>query len=189
MPSSMQVDAALGEARRLHPSPIVLAGTKPAVRAFARSSRNLHRLAATLVGQDAQTLADVHLATRAAMDRYLLSREAEALDALDRALASSPETVVTGAVRCWDAARWGSPRMLVAEEGFVFPARVTGSGVLPAESEVGAETEGDHLHDAVDDLIETVIERGGWVAFTRDGALERHDHIALLLRPKLPTQW
>ncbi|HSJ20315.1 MAG TPA: hypothetical protein VK964_07055 [Nocardioidaceae bacterium] len=36
--------------------------------------------------------------------------------------------------------------------------------------------------DVVDDLIEQVIERGGWVAFTRDGALQEHAGIALVSR-------
>jgi hypothetical protein len=176
-----QVDSALGRARRVHPSPLVLAGAMSAVNAFARSSGNLQRLAATLVGQDVRDLADVRTATRAAMDRYLLSREAEALATLNRALASNPGAVITGAVRCWEALRSGRPTMLVVEEGFLFPVRVTANGMHPVEA---AEVTGDAvdvLHDVVDDLVETVVERGGWVAFTKDGALEQHGRIALLL--------
>lgn len=177
-----QVDAALGRARRVHPSPLVLAGAESAVNAFARSSRNLHRLAARLVGEDASSLLGVQKATGAAMDRYLMSREDEALATLDRALASNPGTVVTGAVRSWEALRGGRPTMLVVEEGFFFPVRVTANGVLPvgAAEETGGAV--DQLHDVVDDLIETVIERGGWVAFTKDGALDRHGRIALVMR-------
>lgn len=176
-----QVDSALGRARRVHPSPLVLGGAAPAVSAFARSSRNLQRLAATLVGQDARDLAGIRTATRAAMDRYLLSREAEALATLNRALASNPGAVVTGPVRCWEALHGGRPTMLVVEEGFFFPVRVTANGVHPAGPAEVTGNAVDLLHDVVDDLVETVIERGGWVAFTKDGALERHGRIALLL--------
>jgi hypothetical protein len=183
-----QVDSALGRARRAHPSPLVLAGSTSAVNAFTHSSRNLHRLAAALVGQDARDLAGIQIATRAAMDRYLLSREAEALATLNRALASNPGTVVTGAVRCWEALHGGRPKMLVVEEGFFFPGRVTANGVHPVGAAEGAGIAADHLQDVVDDLVETVIERGGWVAFTKDGALERHGRIALLLGAE-PGSW
>lgn len=176
-----QVDSALGRARRVHPSPLVLAGATSAVSAFARSSRNLQRLAATLVGQDARDLAGVRMATRAAMDRYLLSRETEALATLNRAVASNPGAVISGPVRCWEALHGGRPTMLVVEEGFFFPIRVTANGVHPVEAAEVAGDADDLRHDVVDDLVETVIERGGWVAFTKDGALEQHGRIALLL--------
>lgn len=71
--------------------------------------------------------------------------------------------------------------MLVVEEGFFFPVRVTANGVHPVEAAEVAGDADDFLHDVVDDLVETVIERGGWVAFTKDGALEQHGRIALLL--------
>lgn len=184
-----QLDSALGRARRVHPSPLVLAGATPAVSAFARASRNLQRLAATLVGQDARDLAGVRMATRAAMDRYLLSREAEALATLNRAVASNPGAVISGAVRCWEALHGGRPTMLVVEEGFFFPVRVTANGVHPVEAAEVAGDADDFLHDVVDDLVETVIERGGWVAFTKDGALEQHGRIALLLGSDPGSSW
>jgi hypothetical protein len=177
-----QVDSALGRARRVHPSPLVLAGATSAVSAFARSSRNLQRLAATLVGEDARDLAGVRTATRAGMDRYLLSREAEALATLNRTVASNPGAVISGAVRCWEALHGGGrPTMLVVEEGFFFPVRVTANGVHPVEAAEVTGDADDVLHDVVDDLVETVIERGGWVAFTKNGVLEQHGGIALLL--------
>lgn len=38
------------------------------------------------------------------------------------------------------------------------------------------------VHDLVDDLIEIVIHRGGWIALVDDGALVQHQHIALVSR-------
>ena len=77
---------------------------------------------------------------------------------------------------------WGDEMSeLVVEEGFFFPVRVTANGVHPVEAAEVAGDADDFLHDVVDDLVETVIERGGWVAFTKDGALEQHGRIAQLL--------
>lgn len=38
-------------------------------------------------------------------------------------------------------------------------------------------------NDLIDDLIETVITRGGWVALVDDGRLSGHHRVALTLRP------
>lgn len=141
------------------------------------------RLDATLRAQaeEASREPTVRTATRAAMDQYLLSREAEALATLYRARASNPGAVVGGAVRCWEALHGGRPTMLVVEEGFFFPVRVTAGGVRPVGTAEETVPAADHVHDLVDDLVEMVIERGGRVAFTKDGVLERYGRIALLL--------
>ena len=70
--------------------------------------------------------------------------------------------------------------MLAVEEGYRFPARLSVDGdlVTPAED---AEAP-DVIDDLVDELIETVLDRGGWVALVRDGALAGHDRVALTVR-------
>jgi hypothetical protein len=48
-------------------------------------------------------------------------------------------------------------------------------------------TDVDHpevIDDAVDEVIETVLHRGGWVALLDDGALAGHDRIALTTRAR-----
>ena len=42
----------------------------------------------------------------------------------------------------------------------------------------------DVIDDAVDEVIETVLRRGGWVALVQNGALSASDRIALTLRPR-----
>jgi hypothetical protein len=39
-----------------------------------------------------------------------------------------------------------------------------------------------HLDDAVDELIELVIDKGGEVVFVNEGALDDYDQVALILR-------
>jgi hypothetical protein len=70
--------------------------------------------------------------------------------------------------------------MLAVEEGLFYPARLSDDGdlLLPA-------TDVEHpdvIDDAVDELIELVLERGGWVALVEDGALVEHGGVALTLR-------
>lgn len=40
----------------------------------------------------------------------------------------------------------------------------------------------DVIDDLVDELIELVLDRGGWVALARDGSLADHDRVALTVR-------
>ena len=162
-----RVDSAFGRARTEHPSPMVLAGSRKVVTAFVHRSRHLYRLVGVITGPATETISDLYGATSAAVEEYLLSREAEALWTLEHARASRPEDVATGLGECQASVRRGQPALLAVEEGF------------------GAAAEGAKVTaDAVDDLVETVIERGGWVALTHDGALAEHGRIAMVLRPR-----
>ena len=70
--------------------------------------------------------------------------------------------------------------MLAVEEGFFYPARlsVDGDYVMPAAD----VDDPDVLDDAVDEVIETVLQRGGWVALVSDGTLAERGRVPLTLR-------
>ena len=82
----------------------------------------------------------------------------------------------------WLAARRERPEMLAVEEGLFFPARLSADGdfLLPAANIDAPEV----IDDAVDELIELVLDRGGWIALVDDGSLARHDRVALTLRDR-----
>ena len=175
------VDRALGTHLQLHPAPLVLAGPSRVLASFTGLSRNLGRLAGQIPANVVQQpLAELAARTRPVLDRYLHSRQAEALDLLDRR--TSAHRAVSGMAGAWLAARTERPEMLAVEQGLFFPARLSGDGdlLLPA-------TDVEHpdvLDDAVDELIELVLDRGGWVALVDDGALAAHDGVALTVRPR-----
>ncbi|WP_249522789.1 baeRF3 domain-containing protein [Modestobacter marinus] len=172
-----EVDRTLGTYLRLHPAPLVLVGAERTVAEFRRTSRNTDRLAGTVTG--ALTNAPLSRLTpriRVVLERYLSSRQREALDLLDRR--RSRGRVVDGLGAAWLAARAERPEALAVEEGFVFPARLSEDGDLltPADD----VEHPDVIDDAVDELIETVLSRGAWVAFVDDGTLP--DRVALAVR-------
>ncbi len=173
------VDAALGTYLRLHPAPLVLAGTRRTAATFVRLSRNTGRLAGVLHGSHART-SPALLATlvRPVLENYLRSRQDEALALLDRRLGTS--RTATGMQAVWLAARTERPEMLVVDSSFFYPARLSEDGdlVVPA-------TDVDHpevVDDVVDEVIEVVLQRGGWVALVDPGGLDAHGRIALTLR-------
>jgi hypothetical protein len=176
-----EVDKSLGAYLRLHPAPLVVAAAQPTLAGFLQLSRNTTRLAGSLPGHHLDTpLEDLETRIRPIIEDYLLSRQTEALDLL--AQREGQGRAVRGIDRAWLASRWERPEMLAVEQGYFQPARLTAGGdtLLPVR-EVGEVGDPDVLDDAVDELIETVLGRGGWVALLADGTLPPDSRVALTL--------
>jgi hypothetical protein len=173
------VDAQLGTYRRLHPSPLVLVGPVEVLATFIGLAQHVSRLAGTLLGDFADAdLDELAALTRPVIRRYLASREQEALELL--AVRTAERRVASGMEASWLSARTEQPEMLAVEEGLFYPARLSPDGhsiaLDPDVDEPGV------IDDAVDELVEHVLLRGGWVAFVGDGALARHQGVALTRR-------
>ena len=173
------VDRRLGVYRALHPSPLVVVGPAPVVNAYLGLARNAFRLAGTLSGNHVDaSLGELSRLLQPVLQRYLASREQEALELLDRR--SAQGRVVSTMSRCWLAARTQQPEMLAVEQGLFYPAQVSRDGhTLTPSTELN---DPDVIDDAVDELIEHVLIRGGWVAMVRDGRLHAHEGVALAVR-------
>jgi hypothetical protein len=80
----------------------------------------------------------------------------------------------------WLAARTTRREVLTVDESLYYAARLSDDGdtLTPAD-----DTEHpDVIDDAVDELVELVLVRGGWIAFTDPGALDHHHGVALATR-------
>lgn len=175
------VDRALGTYLRVHPAPLVLIGARRTVAGFTALSRNTGRLAGAVHGSHARTpLPALVRLVRPVLEDYLHSRQDEALALLDQR--TSAGRVVSGMPAVWLAARSERPEMLAVEHSLFYPARLSPDGDLltPAADVEHPEV----IDDAVDEVIETVLHRGGWVALLDDGALAGRDRIALTTRSR-----
>lgn len=172
------VDSALSAHLRARPSPVVLTGVERLTAEFLRRSRATTRWAGTVPGSHLHRSLDELVAlTRPVLERYLRSREEESL----RVLADTPSRrVASGLDAVWLASRRERPEMLVVEDDLFQPARVSEDGdhLLPADDPEAP----DVLDDAVDEVIEVVLRRGGWVALASTGRLAAHGGIALTVR-------
>ncbi|MGY1833547.1 hypothetical protein ACI79P_00360 [Blastococcus sp. SYSU DS0510] len=174
-----RVDEALGTYLQLHPAPLVLVGAEHVVGRFRRQSRNTHRLAGTLDANLTRSpVTTLVPRIREVLQAYLRSRQDEALEHLDRR--RSRNAVVEGIDSCWLAARRERPEMLAVEEGFTYAARLSPDGDFLTRADDVEHP--DVVDDVVDELIETVLLRGGWIAFVDDGALAEHGRVALTIR-------
>ena len=144
-------------------------------------SRNVGRLAGTIPGNHLFTpAAELQARLRPVLERYLLSRQVEALELLGERSQRGRPRPLDAVHRA--AARWERPEMLAVEQGYFYPARLEEDGdtLVPADDPHAP----DVCDDVVDELIEAVISRGGWIALLADGTLPRVDRVALTLRTR-----
>ena len=73
----------------------------------------------------------------------------------------------------------GRGKVLLVEKNYHVPAVVTENGGLEVVKEPGGT---DVMDDAVDEIIETVLLKGGEVELMDDDELSNHRKIALILR-------
>lgn len=88
--------------------------------------------------------------------------------------------LATGVDEVWKLANEGRGRLLIVELNYQYSARVSEDGLhlIPVEVALGKEI----IDDAVDDIIEKVINTGGNVVFVNNGKLEKYGRIAMILR-------
>jgi len=105
---------------------------------------------------------------------------AKLLDSLE--VATGKKLAAFGLQECWDAAQMNRGHHLLVEEGYRQPGRL-GEGGLALEPMDDPEVFGaDVLQDAVGELAELVVSKGGQVALMDNGSLADRGRVALILR-------
>jgi hypothetical protein len=174
-----QVDSTFGQLVATDPLPLIVAGTDRNLAFFDRVSNHKRLIIATLCGNHSVT--PVHkLAEQVwpSVQNHLRSQRQDALDALGVAVGAQMHAAGIGPA--WRAGQEGRGTVLLVEEDYHYPARLDASGLQL--SSAGDPTAPDVIDDAVDELIEIVLAKGGQVVFVDNGALEAHQRIAMILR-------
>lgn len=174
-----EVDAALGQITAAEALPLILVGLDRNQAFFNEVTAHQNLIAATLVGSHDKTPAH-QLANLVwpLMQAHTRRERQEILKALSTALGDGK--YAAGIISVWRMAQEGRGAILLVEEGFHYPARVEADGLqlTPADDPTAPAV----IADAVDELIETVLLKGGRVVFFQDGVLDAHQRIAMILR-------
>lgn len=173
-----EVDEALGAYLRVTTGPIVIVAAEPTASAFTSVSRNLGRVAGVVPGHHLHASLDqIAELARPVVERYLRSRQEEAVQLLQTRLGQGRAAL--GIDAAWLAARWEPVEMLAVDHTYFFPARLSADGdFLEPASDVEHP---DVIDDAVDEVIEQVLLRRGWVALVEPDALPGGERIAVTL--------
>ncbi|MCS7061990.1 MAG: hypothetical protein RMN25_12615 [Anaerolineae bacterium] len=174
-----QVDAALKPFMAAEPLPLAVVGVERFLSLFNEITAHRNAILTTLTGSHDKTSS--HKLAKLVwplVQANLAEQRRQVLDELDKAIGERKFASTVGEV--WRYAKEGRGRLLLVEEDFHTPARVDESGmhITPVE-DAGAP---GVIDDAVDEIIETVLDKQGQVVFVDNGALEAHQRIALILR-------
>jgi release factor family 3 len=177
-----EIDRTLVAATRNDPLPLVLIGTTNTLSAFERVSGYPGGVALRIEGSyaEATPTAIADLAWPRLQEWLHEQRQAVIAEVAN---ATGANLLTFGLENAWNAAREGRGAKLVVEEGYRQAAilhrdewsleLVDPDTPLPEQA---------HLDDAVDELVELVIDKGGEVVFVEEGSLAAYDQVALILR-------
>lgn len=159
--------------------PLILVGANRRVNAFRDHSR-YHALVTDVVvgGFDRKSPRELSERVWPCMADVLATRRRAAIHELDAA--TGAHRAAFGIDKIWRLANEGRGALLIVEENYEFPARISlDTGDLEAAKDV---THPDVVDDAVDEVIEIVLAKGGRVAIVADDALADRGRIAMALR-------
>jgi hypothetical protein len=178
----VEVDRALTAIAETDRLPIVLIGTARSITRFEHLSTNLGDISIRIEGSyDEASPAEIAALAWPRFGEWLAGQRQAAIQEVNTALGG--RRLASGIDDSWKAARAGQGAKLVTEEGYRQPAVLHRDGwELEILTEEGATTGPTHLDDAVDELTEMVIEKGGEVVFVEEGTLADHGRVALILR-------
>jgi hypothetical protein len=177
-----EVDQALTEAAAEAPMPLVLIGTGRVLSTFEAVSSNMATVVARIEGShdEANATAIAELAWPVLQEWLAAQREAVITELPE---AQAANRLAAGLAESWETAIAGRGHKLVVEETFHQPALAIRSGTaLRLENSPDERNGPDYLDDAVDELVEAVLNRSGEVVFVDDGALAAYERVALILR-------
>ena len=174
-----KVDAAYGEIAADDELPLAVTGVDRLRAFFNEVTSHGSDIIATVAGSyDSTPASELAQLVWPPVRDALAERRTQAFADLDASV--SARRYASGIQQVWPMALEGRGSKLLVEQDFHYPAQLDASGfrLLPEGAASGPEA----LDDAVDEVIEIVLEKGGLVVFTDPGTLSVHQQIALILR-------
>jgi len=172
------VDEAVDALQKVNPLPLVVVGVERNLAFYREVARQPGAVVAMLAGNHDQTSPSAlgKLVWPLYQSGATLGRT-EALVRLDDAVGADRHA--SGIDQVWRAAISAKCQTLLVEKDFHYPADVSPEGdrLVPNTGQGAAS-----LDDAVDEVIERVLNSGGEVFFYDSGALDAHQRIAAVLR-------
>jgi hypothetical protein len=104
-------------------------------------------------------------------------KQVDLLHQLEKAMGA--KKLAHGIREVWHAATHKNSRLLLVEKGYMYPARQGAEPDVIYKEEIPSDYP-FYIKDAVDDVIQKVLENGGDVEFTEDDVLKEYGHIALI---------
>lgn len=172
-------DNGLGILLKSYPLPLFVMGTSRVIGHFKKISRNNNAILATVQGNyEDVTEEEIRKALEPEIENWKEVKQKDLLHQLS--LAYGAEKLAFGIKKVWKEASNKKGRLLVVEKNYMYPAHHSGENNIISQEELAADNK-FYIKDAVDDIIEKVLENGGDVEFVDPGILKDYKQIVLIL--------
>ena len=174
----MQVDNALDIVLNAYHLPLFVLGTKRVLGHFNKLTKHAKNVNEYVHGNyEESTIPQLKQLLAPYIENWEKVIEKDMLNQLDKAAAH--KKLATGMIEVWKQAMQHKGQLLVVEKNFMYAAEHVGERNLirPANR---MSNNFSYLKDAVDDIIEKVLEDGGDVEFVDKDVLKDYNHIALI---------
>ncbi len=174
-----EADLVLNELTAQENIPYIIAGTQKQIALFKEISRSKSVTLGELTGNYGNSSGDElsKLIWPIAKNGFAEIR-ANVLDDVEKARGA--KKFASGIDEVWKLAKEGRGLTLLTEINFSMIGTVTDEGFMPGNE--AASTADVHTDDAVDEIIENVVSKGGKAVFFDNGKLDEYGKIALILR-------
>ncbi|MBW4554130.1 MAG: hypothetical protein KME35_23955 [Aphanocapsa sp. GSE-SYN-MK-11-07L] len=173
-----QVDSAFSSYAQDEALPLIVGGVDRQISFFQEVSQHASAIVGSLSGNfDRATLHELTPQVWAIVQSVREAQRTDALQELEAAVGA--QKVVSTIEEVWRLAQEGRGKRLLVEKNYHLPAILTESGGLEVVAQAGGT---EVMDDAVDEIIEAVLAKGGSVSLVEDGSLPADQQIALILR-------
>lgn len=172
------IDKALDRVLRFYHLPLIVLGTDRTLGHFKKLTRHGEAVSTYVPGNyEEATFPELRQITEPHVISWKRERQNELLNRLEEA--ANKKELAVGITDVWREAMHQKGRLLVVEKNYMHAAQHGSS-----EDEIYKINEpvaqSLYIKDAVDDVIEKVLENGGDVEFVEEGFLKDFQHIALI---------
>jgi hypothetical protein len=172
------IDNSLDEVFKKYPLPLFVVGTDKIIGHFKHLTKHAGAIANYIHGNYEEAgFTQLKELLKPHLETLNEQRKNDLLHKLD--IEAGNKKLVTGVKNIWAEAVNHKGRLLVVEKNYVFAAQHGSTdGIIEEITEPFDKL--SYIRDAVDDIIEKVLENGGDVEFVDDNDLKKYDHIALI---------
>lgn len=175
----MGVDKGLGSILNSYPLPVFVMGAERTLGHFKKTTRHANSIVAFIQGNYEDASSSQLAATlKPHVNEWQNARQKDLLLQLEEA--ANQKKLASGIKEVWKEAVSRKGRLLLVEKNYMVAAQ-RGSHETSIHTGGKSQNSFSDIKDAVDDVIEKVLENGGDVEFVENGLLANQHRIALIL--------
>lgn len=173
-----QMDEDLTLMLKAYPLPVFVLGAQRVIGHFKKLSKHHHDITEYISGNyEELPVPEIFNVVQPHVSNWRQVKQVGLLKQLDKAM--NAKKLAYGIEEVWQAATHKNSRLLLVEKSFVYAARQGAEPGIIYKEELPSEYP-FYIKDAVDDVIQKVLENGGDVEFVDDGSLSDYGRIALI---------